>query len=354
MLGHPRYQHFPWQSDYSAQANSFCPYAMCVAQPSYSSKSLTTDSLGFRIQYDSFGKRIDLKTARSAYTTCTLLLGNSTLFGVSLTSDDKTLGHSLVTEQPPCISLAVRGATMQQELALFQTYKHLLPRPSRIVLLTGVCDVSLATQPEDLWSEEVGGMHSIDTFFKQYSQRVDALSGHSAKAKKEFIDWAEDHYLRSRWLQRIFERRSTKIASPLIPDHAGFMKSLDKIFPLMENVLETWGWIRQAGDIDIQVVLQPVLGWTSKSLSSIEHDCVKADIQRVPAIPVYANHDVYTKTRAFLQYATQKHQLGFIDSNSYFDGLGSKETLFSDICHLTDVGTERLAEYLIHNLPDKR
>ena len=219
-------------------------------------------------------------------------------------------------------------------------------------MLTGVCDISLATQSEDIWSAEVGGMHMVDTFYKQYSQRVDALGGHSAKAKKEFIDWAENHYLRSSWLQKIFERRSSRIDSEVVLSGAGFRRNLDRIFPLIENVLETWGWIKQAGNIDVQVVLQPVLGWTTKPLSSIEHDCVQADIQRIPAIPEYANRDVYLETRSFLQNATRTHKIGFIDANSHFDSLGKKETLFSDICHLSDIGTKRLAEFLICNLPD--
>ncbi len=333
MSKHPRYVHFPWQSDYSAQPNLYSPYAVSVAQPGYRSSSLNIDPLGFRYQYDLAGRLIDLKTARSTYKECTLLLGNSTAFGVSLTGDRQTLGHFLGTEDSPCINLGVRGATMQQELAVYLTHKHLLPPTRRIILLTGVCDISLATQPEDLWSGETGGMHSIATFYKQHYQWTEAIGGVPEKAKRAFLDWAEDRYHRSKWLQRVFERRVQKgeDASPL--SQIGLNVNLDRIFPLMENVLQTWGWVRESADIEIQVVLQPVLGWTAKSLSPVEQQCVQTDIERIPAIPLYANQAVHKRVRAVVQESCLRNQLTFADANSHFDSFNNAETRFSDICH---------------------
>lgn len=346
MSKHPRYVHFPWQSDYSAQPNLYSPYAVSVAQPGYRSSSLNIDPLGFRYQYDLAGRLIDLKTARATYKECTLLLGNSSAFGVSLTGDRKSLGHFLGTEDSPCINLSVRGATMQQELAVYLTHKHLLPPVRKIIILTGVCDISLATQPEDLWSGETGGMHSIETFYKQHCYRAEVIGGVPEKAKRAFLDWAEDRYHRTKWLQRIFERRVQKCedASPL--SQVLFNENLDRIFPLMENVLQTWGWVRESADIDIQVVLQPVLGWTVKPLSPVEHQCVHADIERIPAIPKYANQVVHEQVGAVLKQSCLQNRLVFLDANRHFDAFNIAETLFSDICHLTDQGTKRLAEYL--------
>lgn len=352
MSQHPRYVHFPWQSDYSAQPNLYSPYAVSVAQPGYHSKSLNIDSLGFRYQYDLAGRLIDLKTARATYNDCTLLLGNSSVFGVSLTGDSKTLGHFLGKENSPCINLGVRGATMQQELAVYLTHKHLLPPPRKIILLTGVCDISLATQPEDLWSGATGGMHSIDTFYKQHYKCAEMMGGEAAKAKRAFLDWAEDRYHRTKWLQRVFERRVQKgdDVSPLTPSE--FNANLDRVFPLMENVLQTWGWVRESADINIQVVLQPVIGWTVKPLSPVEHQCVHADIVRIPAIPLYANQVVHKQVRAIVQQSCVQNRLTFADANYYFDAFNNTETLFSDICHLTDRGTKRLAECLGQGIGD--
>lgn len=343
MSKHPRYVHFPWQTDYSAQSNLYSPYAVSVAQPGYRSNSLNIDPLGFRYQYDLAGRLIDLKTARATYKECTLLLGNSSAFGVSLTADRKTLGHFLGTEDTPCINLGVRGATMQQELAVYLTHKHLLPPPRRIILLTGVCDISLATQPEDLWSVETGGMHSIATYYKQHYRWVEAIGGVPEKAKRAFLDWAEDRYHRTRWLQRVFERRVPigEDASPL--SQAEFNVNLDRIVVLMESVLQTWGWIRESADIEIRVVLQPVLGWTVKPLSPVERQCVNADIARIPAIGQYANQVVHELVGAFLKQSCMQNGLGFCDANRYFDVINCSDTLFSDICHLTDQGTKHLA-----------
>jgi hypothetical protein len=352
MSKHPRYIHFPWQSDYSSQPNFYSPYAVSVAQPGYRSSSLNIDSLGFRYQYDLACRLIDLKIARAAYKECTLLLGNSTAFGVSLSGDCKTLGHFLGTTDSPCINLGVRGATMQQELAVYLTHKHLLPPHRRIILLTGVCDISLATQPEDLWSAETGGMHSIETFYKQHCYRAEVIGGVPEKAKRAFLDWAEDRYHRTKCLQRVFERRVQKGEAVSLISPIEFNNNLDRIFPLMRNVLQTWGWIRKSTDIDVQVVLQPVLGWTVKPLSPVEHQCVQTDIERIPAIPLYANQAVHKRVRAVLQESCLRNQLTFADANSRFDSFNKAETLFSDICHLTDHGTKRLAACLSQGIDD--
>lgn len=346
MSKHPRHLHFPWQSDYSAQPNLYSPYAVSVAQPGYSSSSLNIDPLGFRYQYDLTGRLIDLKTARAVYKECTLLLGNSTAFGVSLTGDHKTLGHFLGAEASPCINLGVRGATMQQELAVYLTHKHLLPPVRRITLLTGICDVSLATQPGDLWSIETGGMHSIATFHKQYHKLTEMIGGVPEKAKRAFLDWAEDRYHRTKWLQGVFERRLQKDEGIRPLSQVDFNLNLSRIFPLMENVLQTWGWVRESANIDIHVVLQPVLGWTVKPLSLVEQQCVQTDIERIPTIPLYANCAVHKRVSAVVQQSCLYNRLTFDDANSYFDAFNKTETLFTDICHLTDQGTERLAECL--------
>lgn len=349
---HPRYKHFPWQRDYAAQPNLFCPYAMAVAQPNYRSPSLNIDSLGFRHQSDQAGRLIDLKSARDCYADCMLMLGNSTAFGVSLTRDGRSIGHLFGTMDSPCVNLSVRGATMQQELAIFLTFKHLLPRLRKIVILTGVCDVSLATQPLDLWSQEAGSMHSSDTFIRQFYERAEKLGDRPMRAKSVFLRWAEDQYLRSSWLQKLFERRAESAPFENSVSAALFEANLDDQCILMGNVLQTWGWIKKATGVDIQVILQPVVGWTTKPLSTIEEECIRADLERVPAIPLYANRPVYQGVRDFFRLACEQNQLGFSDANTGFDLFHNDETLFSDICHLTDQGTRRLAEWMSLTLPE--
>lgn len=347
---HPRHEHFPWQADYSAQPNLYSPYAVSIGQPEYTSKSLNIDSLGFRCQYDTAGQLIDLKYSHSKYNECTILLGNSSVFGVSLTEDCKTLGHFLSTEQRPCLNLGVRGATMQQELAIYLTHKHLLPPPKNIIILTGVCDISLATQSEDLWSRETGGLHSVDTFYKQHYTHIEMASEVSTVAKRAFLDWAEDRYHKYQWIQKIFERRIQNNLPVGQCTQSKFNKNLESIFSIIENVFQTWGWISKAANINITVVLQPVLGWTDKPLSLIEQKCVQADIQRIPAISLYANHCVHKKIDAFFQQQCVKNQLAYLNSNIFFNTINYSETHFSDICHLTDIGTKRLAEYVVNTI----
>lgn len=352
---HPRFIFFPWQKDYSAQPNIFCPYAMSVARPNYRSDVLNIDELGFRFQYDIAGDKIDLLTIRQKYDHCVLLLGNSTGFGVSLTADKNTLGHQLMTAERPCINLCVRGASMQQELAIFQTFKHLLPSPKKIILLTGVCDISIAIQPEDIFSPVVGALNSSDVIHRKYLELVQAENDRASLAKRSFLSWAEKRYLKSSLLQGIFDRRLNleKITQPpsaSAPTHVSkevFEKNLHALLPLITNVLESWGWIKRATGIEVEVILQPVLGWTEKPMTFQEKACVNADLERIPAMSLYANRIVHEEVTSHFSDACQKHGLFFADANRHFDSLKESDgALFTDICHLTDRGTEKLAQWI--------
>jgi hypothetical protein len=349
----PRFKYFPWYADYINQANIFAPYIMASAQPDYRSGTLNTDSLGFRRQYDYAGRVIDLNAVKNHYPSCTLLLGNSSAFGVSLTGDKKTLGHYLNTHDSLTLNLSVRGATMQQELLIFLMYKHILPPVKKIVLLTGICDISLATQPEDLWSPITGGMHSIDTFFKQHYFRIDALGPRSYRIKNLFLDWAEDFYHKHSWIKRVFERRLDKL--PQYPEGSDrIAQTVAKtIFPVLNNVLETWSWVHLTTGIDIRVVLQPIIGWSDKPLSKIENECLKYDLERNPRISSYTNKTIYDEINHFMENASKKHGLTYHDSNLHFNPLTNDETAFSDFCHLTDHGTATLGTWLSYIIQNR-
>jgi hypothetical protein len=346
---HPRYVHFPWQKDYSAQPNLFWPNVMSIAQPGYRSSALNIDSFGFRVQYDAEGKEIDLRNAREQHPACILLLGNSTSFGVGLTSDRKALGHYFSRPGSPCINLSVRGATMQQEQALYLSHRHLLPPVERIILVTGICDVTIATQPEDQWSEAVGGMHSSQVYFKQHYARIDATGDLPHLAKRKFLTWAEERYMKWPWLQRQFEKRTTAEPQPAFTKPAtaaDFAVALPKMLRLMENALANWGDLAKGRGIPVDVVLQPIIGWTTKPLTAIERECFDADLLRIPQLALYTNAATHDQTAAVMRQACLEHGLGFRDANLHFDKLESKDALFSDVCHLTDAGTGALATWM--------
>lgn len=348
---HPRYVHFPWQKDYSAQPNLFWPNVMSIAQPGYRSSALNIDAFGFRVQFDDDGKEIDLSGAREHYQACTLLLGNSTSFGVGLTSDRKALGHYFNRPGSPCINLSVRGATMQQEQTLYLTHRHLLPPVKHIVLVTGICDVTIATQPEDQWSEAVGGMHSSQVYFKQHYARIEATGDLPHLAKRKFLTWAEECYMKWPWLQRQFEKRTTAEPQSTFTrpaTAAEFAVALPKMLRLMENTLANWGDLAKARNIPVDVVLQPIIGWTNKPLTAIEHECFEADLMRIPQLALYTNDATHALTASVMRRACLDHGLGFRDANLHFDNLESKDALFSDVCHLTDAGTSALASWMLN------
>lgn len=323
---------------------------MAIAKPGYTSDSVSIDRFGFRLQYDHAGDLIDLGGIKEKYASCSVLLGNSTSFGVSLTHDRKTLGHMLGEADSPCVNLSVRGATMQQELATFLTFKHLLPRPKRIVLLTGVCDISLAVQPEDFSVPEAGGMHSMSTYARQYVDQIEKFPDAPTQLKKLFLESVEDFYLKNLWFQKLIQPRLLNKKALKEREKISELQTLEhlkNILPLLGNVMETWGWIQLAQGIEVNVALQPIAGWTKKPLTDAEQMCISADNERIPTTRLYANDRVYEIAKRFYRESCTLHGLNFIDTNVCFDALSKTDvTLFSDFCHLTDAGTTVLGEYL--------
>ncbi|MFI7121885.1 SGNH/GDSL hydrolase family protein [Amycolatopsis sp. NPDC049868] len=277
------------------------PFLSSIQQPNFRSTEVNTDHVGFRMQYDRGGVRLDLATIATQYDTCDVLLGGSVAFGIGVSSDTATLAAQLADPGVPCVNLGIRGATSQQELAAFLALESSLPKVRRVILLTGVNECILAAHP--------------------VAEVFDVFGGG--------------------FLSQARSARHTDLERPLDEEIAS--DRLELLLKRAAGNLRTWGRLRRAFGLDLTVVIQPVAGWTRKQLSRAERSALSEERRHIQSAEWVSGTPRYQAVAGALRSAAADNEIACVDSNPWFDHAPSDQTFFTDVCHLTDQGTGYLA-----------
>lgn len=355
---HPRFKYYPFHKDYTAMGNEFRPFVMFTHVANYTSESVNTDKLGFRVQYDEQGNRIELTKLKKHYQQCNLILGNSTLFGVDVSSDKKTISHYLQSADTPCINLSIRGGTTQQELMMFLVMKQYLPPIKNIVFFTGITNPSLAALDTSLPHPEFGGTFSELNHFKNYRAFYEPSTDATYSLRKGFYDYIERQYHQAgRVKKKLFHflmRRFRVESLPAIPtvDTSSFQERLEVLQSHLENDFQTWSSLRNQLGFKLHFILQPSIGWTKKPLTEVENECYQRDYEKHQAYYLkFTASEVYQRYDAFLRELMHQHQVDYYDANLWLnDQKHAEVTCFTDVCHFNDEGCRIMAEYIQQKL----
>lgn len=337
-MTHPKLDHHPWGSDYIF-SHTFRPFVTFMHPVSYRSESVNTDEFGLREQYDADG-HIGLPSARDRFSSCNVLVGGSTAFGVGASSDRTTVAALLGEPGRPCFNLGLRAASSRQELAVFLAFKQFLPPTKAIVLFSGVNDCLMAASPRvDVYP----GYGAV------YGEHVDDLTSGVMNGREVPPDGG-------RGVLRTVSTRLDRVARAMErqPAHKptarrqdapdlDFEQRLDILMELAVDTLETWSWIGAATGVEIHYVLQPFAAWTSKRLTAQERQRVEADRATIPAIPVMARPEVHDRLSHDISTACARLGLSFYDANHWLDEGADHLDVFYDVAHLTDEGNAFVA-----------
>jgi hypothetical protein len=347
---HPRLKYYPHHTDYVTHANEFRPFVTTMGEAGYRSSALNTDDLGFRVQHYNNGEAIEFGALRDRLAECNLMLGGSTVFGVTASADSKTTPSYLGEPGLPCLNWGVRGATSQQELILYLTLRYLLPSQRNIVLLSGMNDVSLATLEGALAHPFFGGVFGGDIYFRQFSDSL-AASQYDVLERTRLREIMDSLWVKSgafRWLARAFLRRSAVApaqTSRLTPEEQFRVVSAH-----VANTIQTWGMLQTASGTRIHYVLQPAIGWCRKPLAPIEAECFAADLSAIASVRAFTDHGLYQRFRKHVARACEAAGVRFYDANDWLNAELGKVEVFTDSCHFNDAGYELLAGLLREKL----
>jgi len=323
-----------------------------MGEPNYRSTSLNTDELGFRVQHYYGGEAIDFRDIKQRIAECNLMLGGSTVFGVTASSDAMTITSHLATPDLPFLNWGQRGSTSQQELFLYLSLKYLLPRQRNIVLLTGMNDVCLAVLPGAIRYPAFGGVYSEDFFIRKFLES-EGEYGRAAGDRARLQERIDNLWKTSsgfRWLARLLFLSGERTGSPeqTVPPERD---QLQAVFTLTRNALETWGWVQAATGARVHYVMQPSIGWTRKPLTNTENECFQEDVRQIPSVKRFTDHNLYLRFKEHVATLCASIGLQFYDANEWLDAPKyHKENIFTDACHFNDRGNKLVAELLKQHL----
>lgn len=354
---HPRLKHYPWSADYAGMRMEFRPFVMFMNPANYRSAAVNTDRLGFRQQHDPWGNLLDLDRLGS-YEACDVFIGNSAAFGVDASSDKTTVAAVLnrLRCKPgetyvPIVNLAVRGATMQQELATFLIAKKFLPPVRNIISMTGIIEVMYCIMNRAIFYPDFGSVNNETDFFYEMTRAYHSDPNPFHRWLGVLHGWLDTDFYQSRLARLIFRLycKATHFDRrlPLRPIPALDNGKREAVMARLANDLDTWSVVARGTGARMHYVLQPIFGWTKKRPSPIEQTIMVVDRINIPSLARYAYEAFHGPFAADVRQLCEVAQIDFHDANLWFDTADCDgRSLFTDVCHMSDEGSEILAHYL--------
>jgi hypothetical protein len=362
---HPRLKLYPWSANYAGMRMEFRPFVMFMNPADYRSVAVNTDRLGFRRQYDPWDKPIDLDRL-DAYEACDVFVGNSAAFGVDASSDKATIAAALnrLRCRPgetyiPLINLAVRGATLQQELATFLVARKFLPPVRNIVSLSGIIEAMYCIMQRAMLYPDWGAVNNEMDFFHEMEEKYCSDQEPFNRWLQALHGWIDTRLRHSTVAHILFQHycKLTHYDQRLAPMPAPRpVPSLndgkrEAVLARVANDLDTWSALARGIGARMHYVLQPVIGWTKKRLAPTEQKIMAVDRINIPSLQRYAHQGFHRGFAADLRRLCQAAGIDFHDANLWFDAAECDgRSLFTDVCHMSDEGSEILAQYLAERL----
>jgi len=329
---------------------------MYVNETDYVSGSANTDGHGLRVQHKQNGVILDLESCH--YGIYDIMVGGSSVFGVDASSDCSTLPACLSRGGIDCLNWGIRGAGSQQELHAFLNFKRWVPNIRNVIIFSGVNLCSLATLPSVMIYPDQGALFSEEHYLNQALGGLRSAAEHQIFRDKlaRLSRRAINAYCRNSWIRCLLKQFSPKLRnetrSGQIPlrNVTGFSKRVQSLINLLKNELATWASLACGMNFKLTYILQPAINWTRKPLSSVEAECFEEDVRLYPEMLQFANRDFHSSYALMISNICMKNGIRFFDANQCFDISSSSETLFTDVCHLSDQGNEFLAKGLMEAL----
>jgi len=117
---------------------------------------------------------------------------------------------------------------------------------------------------------------------------------------------------------------------------------------LFAGDMHNWSALARGMGTKIDFVLQPVINWTKKQLTENEKKLFDVDWD-TPSyyLQHYATQEFYEEYRNRIVRICGDVGIAFHDANEWVNDFAYRdETMFIDVCHLTDGGNKLMAELL--------
>jgi len=315
-----RYTMTPQMRQYDGIGQVWVPYLMHFHTPNYTSETLNTDSRGFRIVHKDNKRIADFDNPCDL--PVSIVVGGSSAFGIGATGDGMTVPSYLnaLTDEM-WLNFGGRAFSSTQELLLFMFNRHYINRVKRVVILSGINNLTI-----HYLSNKYRREHGSFFFFEKFDQAMNSPNRSSLKGK----------------IMATLRKPESRDSTPL--------KREDLLYVLHRDI-GNWRLLSKNVGFELNYILQPTFAWLRKQASE-EEERLFQELDSYPqnqwkVLKDKLNQEQYEWFLTNLREICNNHNVPFFDMNK---GLSSKQIdkkwLFVDRIHSTDEGYKLMAEII--------
>ena len=355
MRSKQKYYLAPQMEAYDRLGWTWRPYIMFSQCANFTSSFVNTDSNGFRHSYDKNNKLINHNIINEA----NILIGGSTAFGVGATSDLHTIPSLLnKNTNETWLNFGGRAYTSAQELMLFLFYHHNISKINKIVIFSGMNDLTIFYMSK-YFNKNFGGFFFGNKFYESMSHngriRDLILRPIIIPFLKQIYGNFNFQKLSLNALLNLFMKkkdindfRHIMNENEIIYDHESEIQILPKI---LKNNLKNWKIFSMNYNAKLIYVLQPFADWlNSREIAEEENVLFKILNKKQGKTWEMLSNKLRKKHEFFsteISKICTEFDIKFYDSNVYLNSPQfSHKHLFVDRVHLTDLGYSIMANYI--------
>jgi len=318
---HKRYKIAPQMENYDNLSCSYRPYMMFFNKENFKSKNVNTDENGFRLNFvdKKYHTNQDIISKKKEVN---IIFGSSLVFGFGATNDHKTIS-SLLSDQVGEIFLNYGGTAFNsmQEFILFLNYAEKHFKIKRIIIISGI---------NDLYLSFANNLDQYDNiFFNEKFKNV-------LKNKKRFYNIFN------------FKNQNTSKNNNINNQFEIIRSKYNEIFSL-------WKKLSNVYKFDLTFFLQPFCKWFKNNLSLEEKELFNildnSDDFAHQKLKEISNKNYYNFFEETINFITKKNNVKYIDLNQKLTKFNnSKDWLFVDRVHMTDLGYLKISKEIINIL----
>lgn len=323
---------------------TWVPYVMYFHEKNFRSKTINTDSLGFRysVQRDAGYSVGSLAKGQKV----NLLVGGSTALGVGATADKFTVASYLSELTGELwLNFSGRGFNSTQEVLLYLVNQTKFSDIGHVIVFSGMNTLALEGIPDEYASEYGRYYYSFE--FQHYMNKFNE----DMKRKKDSFDAAQRIPVFKRLKDYLF---SENPADKIIDDSSVRLDDrIERAATTIITALQQWKLLLAEHSASVSFILQPLSHWCKECLTS-EEEAVFHAIESCP-------NNFYRLFSRVL--GKEVHQPFFNHIQNMADGINCfdmnemlktspvfDQTLFVDRVHFNDLGNRQLAEIMVNNV----
>lgn len=342
------YKLIPQMKDYDQLGINWIPYIMFTQANNFRSPTVNTDGFGFRFNdINNISKNVIYESNLSNEKN--IICGGSFGFGTGATKDENTISALLSKNSTQTLNLSGSAFVGFQDIITLISNINSLKSIKKIIIFTGISDLYM--------NKNFGNIYPDNMFFSSFfSEAMDSkVLSNQKKIFKSITNFFNPGFISSETIKKLSKKNildfifSKKFRESMEKkekfSNSFFEKKISRNFSLYQMISKYL-------NAEVQIYLSPYIFW-SKDLSNEEKKLVdmtkKFYSKEIKKIYSVMDNESYQYLVNILLKYSKINEFEFFDINKFFkDNFSSKNWLFVDSVHCTDLGYKEVSNMILN------